>query len=95
MSFALLLVALANGQKSEFDGKYVKEYDPAYIHPEGYMGGKLEVTGDIKEAMAFPDQIAAFAKWKESYGIRPDGEPNRPLTAWTATVMKIPEEEDK
>jgi hypothetical protein len=93
MSVAILLLATTDGTPTEFDGKYVKAYDPTYVHPEGYDGGILEVTADINEAMRFPDLRAALEKYRQPFSIRPiDGEPHRPLTGWTVTFENIPEE---
>jgi hypothetical protein len=84
MAWAIKLLETAAGAVTEFDGMYVKAYDPTYDPPgEEYDGGILEVTGNIEEALAFETPTAAFAKWKQSYGTREDGRPNRPLTAWT------------
>lgn len=93
MSCAILLVGTAVGIPTEFDGKYVKAYDPTYVDPVfGYDGGLLEVTGDLREAMRFPDVQAAMEKYRQPFGMRWDGEPERPLTAWTITFETIPEE---
>jgi hypothetical protein len=93
MSCAILLLETASGEPTEFDGKYVKAYDPTYVDPVfGYDGGLLEVTDNLQEAMRFGDVSDAFKKYRQAYGLRPDGEPNRPLTAWTITVQTIPKE---
>ncbi len=75
---------------TDFDGRYVKAYDPTY-QPVGapYSGGILEVTRDPNQALQFPDVAAAFEKWRQPHGIRPDGEPNRPLTAWSMEVRTV------
>lgn len=90
----LKLLTTIRGQVTEFDGKYLVAYDPAY-HPPGeeYDGGLLEVTDDINRAMQFENAAAALAKWRESYGIREDGEPNRPLSAWSVEVLPIEQDE--
>ena len=92
MSIAIVLVGTAAGVPTEFDGKYLKAYDPTYIRPGGYDGGILRVTGDLREAMRFPNLRAALEKYRQSFGMRQDGLPNRPLTAWTVTFREIPEE---
>lgn len=81
------IIGLANGEPTEFDGKYVKAYDPTY-HPAGqqYDGGILEVTEDPADALTFADAGAALACWQRSHGTREDGKPNRPLTAWTVEI---------
>ena len=82
MSYVIHILETAAGVATEFDNSFVKAYDPAWVHPDGYDGGILEVTQDPAEAMQFPTMLAAYRKWKEAYGMREDGMPNRPLTAW-------------
>lgn len=78
------IVGLLTGEDTPFDGKYVKSYDPTFeLEGHPYDGGILEVTDDIREAMVFTDMSAAIAKYRQSHGIRADGQPNRPLTAWS------------
>jgi hypothetical protein len=91
----LRLITTAAGFETEFDGLYLKAYDPSF-HPPGepYEGGILEVTSDPAEALQFADAGAALKKWQESYGIRPDGEPNRPLTAWSIEIEHTEEARD-
>lgn len=80
------LVSTAAGVPTEFDGCYVVEYDPTYVHPQGYDGGILRVTANRAEAMRFETIGAALELWRKSYGNRADGEPNRPLTAWSVML---------
>ena len=93
MSCVIYLIATTREEPTEFDGRYVKAYDPSYIHPDGYDGGILLVTPDPAEAMQFPDMAAAIDKYRESYGLREDGQPNRPLTAWTVCFERLGEKE--
>lgn len=86
MSVVLKIIGLTNGEVSPFDGEYVAAYDPTYVHPEGYDGGILEVCQERDEALQFPDAMAALECWKQSYGMREDGKPNRPLTAFSVEV---------
>jgi len=85
------LIGTVAGVPTEFDGKYVRRYDPTYVHPEGYDGGILEVTVDPAAALQFPDAASALAKWRERYGWREDGHWNRPLTAWSVSIEPAPE----
>ena len=92
MSVIIRLLVTAAGTPTEFDGKYVRRYDPTYRRPDGsYDGGILEVTRDPREALRFAGPRAAIDAYRSSYGIRPDGEPNRPLTAWNISIE--PQEE--
>jgi hypothetical protein len=85
------LIATEAGFPTEYDGQYVKRYDPTYVHPVyGYDGGILEVTSDLREAQRYADAGAALAAWARPYGVREDGQPNRPLTAWTIEVEPLP-----
>lgn len=92
MSCAILLVETVDGEPTEFDGKYLKAYDPTVVDGElGYDGGLLEVTPDLRAAMHFSDLREALNKYRQSFGVRSDGQPNRPLTAWTITFVAVPE----
>jgi hypothetical protein len=92
--WGIFLQGLASGEPHSHCPGWVKYYDPTYVRPEGYDGGILEITQDPNEALWFPTAAEAFAKWKQQapppYDIRPDGQPNRPLTAFTATIDRIP-----
>ena len=64
---------------------YLKSYDP-----EAYGGrGEVTFTGSIDEAMEFADRHAAWACYfqvPKCAPSRPDGRPNRPLTAYTIFI---------
>jgi hypothetical protein len=62
MSARLRLLGTVAGVPTEFDGAYVRAYDPAHMIPVGrngrytvYDGGKLEVTKDLNEAKVCAD----------------------------------------
>lgn len=57
--------------------------------------GRGDVTFTLlaHEALAFPDQVAAFEFWRQqstARPLRPDGQPNRPLTAFTVSIEELP-----
>ena len=92
--FVIRLHSLASGGQSDFDGMYVKAYDPSYVNPEtGYDGGLLEVTNEKAEALRFNEPVAAIDKWRETapppYHVRADGKPNRPLSAWSVEILPV------
>ena len=64
------------------------EYDPSRdgVDPNGRtMSAHLVTTPDRDKALDLP--IAEiFELWRRSHGIRPDGEPNRPLTAFNVEI---------
>lgn len=76
-------------------GLYLKSYDANYVLPNGeYDGGMLNTTPNIEEAQKFNDVIELMSKWKETaptpWNIRLwDGQPNRPLTAFTIEVINL------
>jgi hypothetical protein len=92
MSYAIRLVALANGRPlpEGAAGGWVKSYNPS----ANAGRGDLVVTHEPTEAQRFPSQAAAWALWnataKPPHHRRADGMPNRPLTAWTIAVERLP-----
>lgn len=55
--------------------------------------GSAEFTTNPAEAMTFPDMATAFAYWRRTSTVRPrrpDGKPNRPLTAYTVEFATVP-----
>lgn len=63
------------------DGQYLESYDP-----EAYDGrGDVSFTQDIRKAMRFSNtgEAMAFAmQTSKKRPLRPDGKPNKPLTAF-------------
>lgn len=75
------IIGSAWGEPTPLDGTWLKSYDPEA------NGGRGEVIGTKKEheAMRFADFEAAMACWRQvshTLPTRPDGKPNRPLTAF-------------
>jgi hypothetical protein len=61
--------------------------DGAIIH--GPYGGRIEVTTIRDQAMTFADAGQAMAAWNSQstrLPLRPDGRPNKPLTALTVEL---------
>jgi hypothetical protein len=96
VTFVARIVGLASARApSGFDGKYLKEYDPSRPGVEPDTGrpviAHVVVTDDPRDAMHF----ASFAEFQALYKsvdpdnpVRPDGQPNRPLTAFTFEITK-------
>lgn len=83
MEYVIQLIGLATGVPNPDEGTYVVEYDPA-----AFAGrGDIRTTPDKDRARRFTDAGAAAEYWRQSAGIRPDGKPNRPLTAWTVEIL--------
>lgn len=68
---------------------YLEHYDP-----EAHEGrGSAKWTADIDHALLFPTMEAAMEFWRKqsrTRPLRPDGKPNRPLTAFNVTVEPAP-----
>lgn len=86
------IVGLVSGGPSPFDGQYLKEYDPDRrgIDPDGHiMLAHVTTTPNPDEAMRFAGVADAQGTWARKstrWPIRPDGQPNRPLTAFTVSL---------
>jgi hypothetical protein len=51
--------------------------------------GHCELTAEIAEAMIFPTAAEAMRFWQQQSAavpLRPDGKPNRPLSAYTVEI---------
>lgn len=74
--------------ETPWDGCYLREYDP-----DGDRGrGRVVWTRDRNSAMQFINSAAATSCWQQVSTVRPtrpDGKPNRPLTAFTVTVQPV------
>lgn len=73
------------------------EATPVYLEwfdVDGRDGlGSETLTFDIAKALRFETTEQALAAWKRQSNvrpIRPDGKPNRPLTAYSAEVHRVP-----
>lgn len=94
MSFVLRLVG--THFPTTFDGQYLVEYDPDRpgVDPDGSpMLAHIVASPDIERAKKFPSAREAMEEWRRisrSVPTRPDGKPNRPLTAFTVEVEKVP-----
>jgi hypothetical protein len=70
------------------EGSYVRKYDPA-AH-DGM--GDVDLTLHMSEAKRFDSMQDALDYWRQQHGLRLDGKPNRPLTAFTVNVVPIEQE---
>jgi hypothetical protein len=96
MALVMLLEGMVNGGVTALDGQYLKEYDPGRdgVDPSGQpMLAHVVVTDDPSEAMQFKDFIEFRRFWLRidpRNPMRPDGKPNRPLTAFTVSALRYP-----
>lgn len=78
-------------------GEWVQTFDPdaSAYDPPRYPTGSGSSTADPAKALRFDDPGEALEYWHQPSTVvplRPDGKPNRPLTAFTVTVEELPEE---
>lgn len=70
-------------------GEYLAAYDP-----DAHDGrGRVTWTADPAQAMVFASGVDAWTCWRSTSTVqplRPDGRPNRPLTAYTISVVAAP-----
>lgn len=85
------IAGYADGTDVSFAGQYLKSYNPD-APGEEYLA---EFTDRVEDAMKFTDAGAVLTEWKRQRmvdgGLRSDGKPDRPLTAFTVEVI----DEDK
>lgn len=77
------LIGLVAGEPTDFDGQYLVEYDPVPLDEGDGDFIHLIVTEDPAKAKQFATLEEAVALYRASSGTRPDGEPDRPLTAYS------------
>ena len=88
--FKILLTGLVTGEPTPFDGQWLAAYDPTRpgVDPHGKpMIAHVVTTDDSFQALEFGSLAEAEECWKRSFGVRRDGRPNRPLTAFMIEVL--------
>lgn len=71
--------------------RFVRSYDPNAM--DGF--GLYTETGDPSKALLFDTFEAAWEAWRQQgtkRPFRPDGRPNRPLTALTVSIVSMGED---
>jgi hypothetical protein len=90
MSYIIRAIAFANGAPCPHAGEWLQAFD----HDAHGEQGHGVFTDDISKARRFATQGEALAFWHQQSTvkpIRPDGRPNKPLTALTALFEQIVE----
>jgi hypothetical protein len=86
--YRLRIVSLADGRPSVVDNQWLVSCD--VDAREGR--GMVIATDDPAKALLFPRPAAALMYWQRQSKhtpLRPDGKPNRPLTAYTVTIEPV------
>jgi hypothetical protein len=88
VSSVLKIVGLADGRPTPDDGRYV-----VWMDVDARAGrGLLHTTHDVREARVFDTLAQAARYWQRTSTVRPrrpDGQPNRPLTAYTIEIVPV------
>jgi hypothetical protein len=96
---AVLIVVVGDAFDLWLAPRYLKSYDADYV-PDGptamasWVTGRATFTDDPRDGLRFPDIKAAIECWQRQSTVRPwrpDGRPNRPLTAYTITFETVPD----
>lgn len=85
MPVIVKILGLVDGSKTPFDGRYLIEYDPTQqgFAPDGKpIQCLLVTTENASEATQFHNMTIAVEVCRRADGVRPDGLPNRPITAF-------------
>jgi hypothetical protein len=80
------------------EGQWIESFDwDAHAPGKLYPTGNGSSTDDPAKAMRFDTVEAAWEAWRKPSAVCPtrphDGKPNRPMTVFTVSVEKLPEEE--
>lgn len=99
-SYVLRVYGLASDDELDLAGppRYLAGFDVDYRPdlPAGLVAGLTgvaDLTHYLAEAIRFPTSKAAFLAWQTRSTVmptRPDGRPNRPLTAYTMSIEEVP-----
>jgi hypothetical protein len=88
MPYIIQILGLASGEPSSGVGQWVHRYDP-----DAQDGrGELFTSSSVQDAQRFPTTAAVIAFYQQQSKHHPwrgDGEPNKPLTAYTVMVEKV------
>jgi hypothetical protein len=88
LKYVIKVVEFSNGLPCPIAGQWLHSFD--FEHSEGRGFGVF--TKDITEAKTFESLEAALKFWNTVSAVnplRPDGRPNKPLTATTCEIEKV------
>lgn len=93
------ILGIISGEPTSFDRQWLVEYDPSRPgrDAEGHLlSAHVVTTPDRAQALRLPDFGTAYALWQQRAGhsLRPDGQPDRPLTAFTISIERADLDED-
>ena len=84
-TIVIRILGLADGSDDGCAGQWVHSFCP-----DGHNGtGDLVLTSNVAEAKRYDNAGDAIADWQavsKTHPERPDGKPNRPMTAFTVEI---------
>jgi len=89
MSVLIRAIDFANGQDCPHAGQFLESFDHDACNGHGYA----TFTDRVNHAKRFADHAEALAFWNKQSAVRPlrpDGRPNKPLTALTVEIVSLP-----
>lgn len=90
MTHVVRIIFPVCGLRSAYDGQYLTEYVPGVVDRNWkYTGLVIRTTESPQQAKKFSDGGKAFQYCQQVGGTRPDGKPNRPLTAWHLEIINV------
>ena len=84
--FGIFILARADGSLDTACNKWLSYYDATR--------GRIVAKANPAKALTFPSSASASACYLTAYGTRHDGRPNRPLTAYTVEILRLPHDEE-
>jgi hypothetical protein len=87
MPYVIRLIGLRSkhGRVTEHDGRLLKRYEPSWLLTHDLY--VLQTTDRQEEALTFATLDQAVRCWNQPvHGLRPDGQPARPLTVFDVAV---------
>ncbi len=88
MKYVMRVMGFANGQDCPIAGQYLEWFD----FDQGWGRGYGEFTLDLARAKKFSSREEALTFWQtqsRAKPLRPNGKPNRPLTATTVLIEPV------
>jgi hypothetical protein len=88
MTALIRAIGFANGSICPHAGEWLQAFDHEAFNGQGHG----QFTGDVDKAMRFDTKAEAMIFWRQqsrSKPWRPDGKPNRPLTALTVEIEEL------
>lgn len=89
----LRVIRRIDGARTEADGRYIVQYDPRLTGSGHDPRFKLVTSPIINQARGFDDVADAVRYLQQTcpnVPRRQDGQPNRPLTAFTVELTDVP-----